>query len=227
MGQGLAESNAVVGTNRPKAPPPRDRVLDDVELACIWRAAGDDDFGRIVKLLVLTGARRTEVGGMAWSEIKTERGTWTIPGRRTKNHREHVLPLSGLALSIIGSVPERVGRDCLFGERASRGFTAWAPAKAALDTRLRDQVGAWRIHDLRRSFATRMCDLGVAPHVVEQILNHQSGHRGGVVATYNKSKYEGQVKSAIGMWADHVRALAEGGERVVVNFPQAGPPAAV
>jgi hypothetical protein len=124
-------------------------------------------------------------------------------------------------LEVIESVPERFGRDCLFGDRAPSGFTGWPNGKRDLDARLGDQVRPWTLHDLRRSAATRMCDLGVMPHVVEQILNHHSGHRGGIVGVYNRSAYEGPVKAALGMWADHIRTLVEGGERKVVALPQA------
>jgi integrase len=218
---GLTEANAVVGTVNPENAKPRERVLDDAELAAVWRAAGDDDFGRIVRLLILTGQRRSEVGGLCWSEIDTERGTWTIPANRTKNGRAHTLPLSALALSVVESMPQRVGRDHLFGDWGPSGFSSWAWAKRYLDERLGNQVRPWTLHDLRRSAATRMCDLGVMPHVVEQILNHHSGHRGGIVGVYNRSAYEQPSKAALALWADHIRALVEGGERKVVAFAAA------
>jgi hypothetical protein len=65
-----------------------------------------------------------------------------------------------------------------------------------------------------------MCDLGVAPHVVEQILNHQSGHRSGVRGVYNRSSYEREVRAALALWADHIRKLVEGGERKIVPMRQ-------
>jgi integrase len=212
MGQGLCEANPVIGSTRPPASPPRERVLDDNELATIWHACADDNFGKIVKLLILTGQRRTEVGGMAWSELSD--GTWTIPGIRTKNHREHELPLSALAQSIVASVPRIVGSDYLFSERG-HGFTGWAIGKSTLGDKVQPR---WTLHDLRRTAATRMCDLGIAPHVVEQILNHQSGHRAGIVGIYNKSRYTREVRAAVALWADHVRSVVEGGERKVVAF---------
>jgi integrase len=221
MGQGLCETNPVIGTNRPKKPPPRERVLSDAELAAVWRGAvDDDDFGRIVRLLMLLGQRRSEVGSMTWHEVDLERGTWTIPSSRTKNARPHTLPLPPLAIDIITGTPRMVGRDVLFGERAGRGFTSWARPKKMLDVRLGDEVEAWTLHDLRRSCATRMCDLGVAPHVVEQILNHQSGHRAGIARVYNRSSYEREVKAALLLWDDHIRSIiTEGGERKVVPMP--------
>jgi integrase len=208
MASGLTEINPTIGTPKPKAPPPRDRVLDDSELVAIWNAAGDDDFGKIVRLLITTGQRRSEVGGIAWTEVKD--GVWTIPAARAKNHHAHQLPLGSLALEIIRSVPQVVGRDLLFGARGARGFSSWGPGKKELDARLGDQVRPWTLHDLRRTAATRMADLGVMPHVVEQILNHQSGHRRGIVGVYNKSKYAAAVQNAVAAWDRHLRELIEG-----------------
>src|SRR5215470_3902825 len=215
MGQGLVETNPVVGTNRPKAPPPRDRVLADAELAAIWREAGDDDFARIIRLLILLGQRRTEVGGMQEQELDLERGTWILPAKRTKNGHAHTLPLPPLALDIIRSAPRIIGRDYLFGARAD-GSTSWDRPKQLLDARLGDQVKPWVLHDLRRSTVTKMADIGIAPHIIEQILNHRSGHRSGVGGIYNRSSYEREVHNALAMWNDHVRSLIEGGERKIV-----------
>src|SRR5262245_22768928 len=186
MGQGLAESNPIVGTTRPQEAKPRDRVLSDAELAAIWNACDDDAFGKVIKLLILTGARRAEVGGMRWSEIDFERGVWVIPAERVKNGRQHTLPLTSLAMSIIQSVPKRIDRDHLFGTHSDAGLSHWHQ-KAELDQRL--SIKPWRVHDLRRTCATGMADIGTAPHVVEQILNHQSGHRAGVGGIYNRSSY--------------------------------------
>jgi integrase len=220
LANGLAQANPVVGTARPKTPLARDRILSDRELAAIWKAAGDDAFGRVLKLLMLLGQRRTEVGGMAWSELDLERGIWTIPAQRTKNHRAHTLPLPSLALHIVTGVPRVVGRDTLFGDRADSGLTGWARPKAALDARLGDKVKPWTLHDLRRSCATRMADLGVQPHIIEQLLNHHSGHKAGPAGIYNRSSYEREVKAALALWSDHVRTLVEGGERKVVPMRQ-------
>jgi integrase len=122
-----------------------------------------------------------------------------------------------MALEIISAVPRMASRDQLFGVRGN-GFTAWARGKRALDQR--SDVRDWTVHDIRRTFSTRLHDLGVAPHVVEQILNHQ-GHRGQVGSVYNKSRYEREVHSALALWEDHVRTLVDGGGRKVV--PLAAP----
>jgi len=214
MRMGLCEANPVMGsaTVETKA---RERVLSDPELAAIWNACGDDDFGKIVRLLALTGARRTEIGDMCWSEISLERGTFTIPPARTKNGKPHALPIMPMMRAIIEAVPHMAGRDQLFGDR-SHGFTVWNRSKIALDARC--GVADWTLHDLRRTTATRMADLGVQPHIIEAVLNHQSGHRRGVAGIYNRSPYEREARAALAAWHDHVRALIEGGERKIVQF---------
>jgi integrase len=218
LGEGLAEANPVIGTNKPADSKPRERTLTDAELAAIWNACGDDHYGRVVRLLILTGCRRQEVGGICWGEIDLDAGTWTIPGERTKNHRPHTLPLMPAALEIVRAVPRMASRDQLFGVRG-KGFSRWGMSKDALDER--SGVAGWVVHDIRRSVATRMADLGIAPHIVEAVLNHQSGHRAGVAGIYNRSRYEREVRSALALWADHVRALAEGGGRKIHSLPRA------
>src|SRR5262245_1700173 len=201
IASGRLEVNPTNGAGQLREPKPRERVLSDAELVAVWQACSDDsDFSKIVKLLILTGARRSEVGGMCWSELSY--GIWSLPAERSKNDRSHTLPLSPLAQSIIESVRHRNDRDLLFGHTAAAGFGQWDYSKGALDGRLGDKVGAWTLHDIRRTVATRMCDLGVAPHIVETILNHQSGHKGGVAGIYNKSRYEHEVREALIKWAD-------------------------
>jgi integrase len=207
MQQGLVTSNPVIGTRKPSCASPRERVLSDPELIAIWQGSRDDDFGKIVKLLILLGSRRDEVGGMCWSELDGN-GSWTLPAARSKNARAHTLPLPDVAARIIASVPQIAGRDQLFGERSAGGFTNWSKAKRLLDARC--TVADWTLHDMRRSAATKMADIGIQPHIIEQILNHQSGHKRGVAGIYNRSSYAREVAAALTLWADHVSALVEG-----------------
>ena len=104
-----------------------------------------------------------------------------------------------------------LGRDQLFGMRASRGFTGWA-AKAERALRTASKVTDWTLHDLRRTVATRMADLGVQPHIIEAVLNHVSGHKAGVAGTYNRSLYSTEKRRALDLWAAHVIALVAGRE---------------
>src|SRR5262249_14189725 len=170
MQMGLAEANPIIGTKRPKTNEPRERVLDDSELAAIWRACSDDDYGRIIRLLILTGSRRAEIGDMRWSEINPEKGTWTLPAERSKNGKQLTLPVMPMMREIIDAVPRMATRDALFGRR-SKGFTAWSwkESKPALDAR--SGVTGWTVHDIRRSVATKMADIGVQPHIIEAALN--------------------------------------------------------
>ena len=220
MREGLCEQNPCIGTNRPKENPARDRVLSDAELAAIWRACGDDDHGRIVRLLILTGCRRAEVGGLAWSEID-DAGTWTLPKARSKNGRGHSLPLPPAALRIVEGVPRMVGRDQLFGTRSPSGFSAWDLRKGELDER--SGVTDWTHHDLRRTVATKMADIGIQPHIIEAVLNHYGGHRAGVAGIYNRSAYEREVRNALVLWSDYVRSLVEDGasKRILAFKPPA------
>jgi integrase len=220
MQMGYVEANPVIGTIQPQDSKVRSRVLSDTELATVWRACGDDDYGKIVRLLILTGARRQEVGGMRWSELDAERSVWTIPAERAKNKRPHSLPLAAAAWQIIDGVPRVAHRDYLFGIRA-QGYGNWAEGKVALDKAVGDSVAPFVVHDIRRTVATRMADLGVQPHIIEQVLNHQSGHKAGPAGIYNRSPYTREVTATLALWADHVRSLAEGGERKIVAFTDA------
>src|SRR5262249_48391284 len=152
MQNGVAESNPVIGTRKPQTNKPRERVLSDDELVSIWRACKDDDYGRIIRLLILTAARRAEIGGMAWGGLDLERATWTLPAGRSKNGRAHALPLMPTVLDIIKGVPRMVSRDQLFGARSEDGFASWDKGKIALDAR--SGVSNWTPHDIRRSVAT-------------------------------------------------------------------------
>jgi integrase len=134
-----------------------------------------------------------------------------LPKERSKNGRALTLPLPPAAWQIIEDVPKMVNRECLFGVRSNVGFNTWALSKQSLDTRC--GVADWHVHDIRRSVATKMADKGVAPHIIETILNHTSGHKKGVAGIYNKSVYEREVKAALALWANRVRVL--GGRRKV------------
>lgn len=207
--EGLSESNPVIGTNRAADERSRDRVLSDDELAAIWRACRDDDYGRIVRLLILTGQRRDEVGAMSTAELNLARAVWSIPSERTKNGRPHEVPLPALAAQVLTEAQLAVGGGYLFGEARS-SFQGWSKAKTALDRRIAlagKALKPWRLHDIRRTVATRMADLGTQPHVIEAVLNHVSGHRAGVAGVYNRALYAAEKRRALEWWGEHVTAI--------------------
>jgi integrase len=155
---------------------------------------------------------------MRWSELDLDVGAWTLPAERSKNHRKHTITLPLPALTIIESVPRIDERDHLFGARAGAGFTSWPWRKQELDHCHAGTVKSFRVHDIRRTVATGMADIGIEPHVIEAALNHYSGHRAGVAGIYNRSSYESAVKAALTRWAEHVLALVEGRAGKVVTL---------
>jgi integrase len=220
--KGRCPANPTINSDNPKLVS-RSRVLTGEELVRVWTTCGDDDHGRIIRLLICLGARRQEIGGMAWPEfdLDSPQPTWTLPAERSKNGKAHTLPLMPMAERIIRAVPRLASRDLLFGTSADYGFSAWAKGKAALDQRLGDTVKPWVVHDTRRSVATGMADIGVMPHIIEEILNHTSGHKGGIAGIYNRSSYARETRTALAMWEDHLRSLLDGGERKVIPMSPA------
>jgi integrase len=179
----------------------------------------DDDFGRLVKILILTGCRREEVGALEWNEIDFDTGIMAISAARTKNRKALVLTLPPMALEILKDAPRREGRKYVFGSRGG-AFAAWSYSTIALHGRITTAEGTalphWVLHDLRRTFRSGLGRLGVPPHVAELCINHV---RGGIAAVYDKYRYEREIKAALALWADHVAAVVEGRERKVVALP--------
>ena len=201
--EGLIETNPVAGTGRADEAHSRDHVLTEQELSAILKALGQDQFGNIVRLLVLTGQRRNEIGGLRWSEVDFDRGLIVLPPARTKNKRLHELPLSPQVQSIL----ERQSRNAEFVW--GRRWTSWSNGKDDLDQRLPTSIRDWRLHDLRRTAATMMAELGVLPHIIEAVLNHVSGHRAGVAGIYNRARYQDEMRAALQRWADYVDSLSK------------------
>lgn len=210
MTKGLCESNPVIGTEKPAKSVRRERVLADQELAAIWRALPDNDYGRIVRLLILTGSRREEIAGLTRAEADLQSRRLALLGARTKNGLPHIIPLSALAMAALQDAlaHARNGRDLIFGERGS--FSGWSVAKKMLDGKLKG-MKPWRLHDIRRTVATRMAELGVQPHIVEAVLNHVSGAKAGIAGTYNRAEYLPERVKALGLWGQHIGALSEAG----------------
>ncbi|MDO9427357.1 MAG: integrase arm-type DNA-binding domain-containing protein [Methylobacterium sp.] len=210
MGEGIADQNPVIGSNKPAVERSRERVLSEDEVRAVWFACRDDAYSRIVRLLLLTGQRRDEVGSIADTELDLNRAVWTIPGERTKNGVTHEVPLSTLALDTLAGQDRIAGRALVFGA-GTGAFSGWSNSKERLDKRIAASGFAmppWRLHDLRRTAATMMADqLAVAPHVVEAILNHVSGHRAGVAGIYNRAAYRAEKRDALERWSAFVLSL--------------------
>jgi integrase len=201
IGEGICETNPVTGTNKASLDKPRDRTLSDAELAAVWKAAPANDYGHIVQLIILTGCRRDEIGGLRWSEIDIDDRKIILPKERTKNGAQHVVPLSNPALEILESRKRRVGRDLIFGE-GEGGYSGWSRSKARLDESL--ELKSWTLHDLRRTVRTGLGKLSVSPHVSEAILNHLPPK---LIRTYDTNKYEAEKRAGIDLWANHLQII--------------------
>src|SRR5262249_31872072 len=220
--EGLTETNPIAGTAKADEGGPRERVLTKEELAAIWRGLGEDRYSDIVRLLILTAQRREEIGGLRLSEVDFERGLLVFPAMRTKNRRQHELPMSPTVRSILhrrinagasgvsngkhrGTATAKHTDDGgVFGEGGFAG--GWGYCKAALDRRIA-LTKPWRLHDLRRTAATMMAENGTLPHICEAILNHVSGHKAGVAGGYNHARYTDERREALAKWANHVYAI--------------------
>lgn len=203
----------------------RDRVLSDAELRIVWQASErhGGPFGAIVKLLILTGQRRSEVAGMHARELDLPARTWTIPGARTKNGVLTDVWLADAALDIIAALPKD---GFLLTGSGRSAFSGFSRAKARLDGLAAEIAGEpladWTLHDLRRSWASGVARMKLgAPHVIEKALNHRSGVIKGVAAVYNRFDYFDERRAAMDAWARHVLQLVTGSESKVVPMVRA------
>jgi integrase len=174
----------------------RDRVLDDTELKLTREAADCEGgaAGAMVKLLILTGARRNEITELARDEVKAE--TIELAGERTKNAFPHTIPLTPMICRVLGALP-RDGNFVLNGQDQPFGDHSGAKEK------ITPAIRPWTLHDLRRSFASGLQRLGVAPHIVELALNHRSGTFSGVAGIYQRHRYAKEVREAFELCAAH------------------------
>lgn len=184
----------------------RSRVLTDDEIKRVWKASAHCGlFGSIVRLLIITGQRRGEIAALQKEWMCDD--LLQLPASICKNGRAHSIPTGRLFSSVISShgIPTT---GLIFPARrtkTSTPFNGWSKAKSALDSSCR--IRPWTLHDLRRTFATRLADMGVAPHIIERLLNHSSGTISGVAATYNRARYLPEMKAAMELWEGHIERL--------------------
>jgi integrase len=182
----------------------RERVLCDQELAKVWAATNSIGlFGSATRLLILTGARREEITQLRWSEI--DGNTIRLEGARTKNGEPHDIPLSAPARELLANMPRIGNSEFVFTITGAKPLTGWSQSKLNLDAV--SGVADWRIHDLRRTVATGMQKLGVTLQVVESVLGHTSGSRGGIVGVYQRHNFADEKRAALEAWGAHVTEL--------------------
>lgn len=205
----------------PKKRASRKRVLTDAELAVVYRTAleRDDTFSRIVVLLVLTGQRRGEIGSLEWDWISARDQTITLPGAVTKNKSDHTFPYGSAVSSVLEKSREQgtyvfpASRAVWRNGKLTTTFNGWGKSKEAFDAAC--GVSGWTLHDLRRTYATKLAALKVAPHIVERLLNHKfgsiqnrtDGTVSAVAEVYNRHLYIDEMREAIEVWEAYLAGL--------------------
>jgi len=218
------------GLKMPEKENKRDRVLSDEEIRLMLLASDkmDEPWGDYFKLLFFTGVRRSEASAAQWSEFKLgdEKNEWIISGARTKNKRTLILPLPIAAVDMIKGIKRIDKCDYLFSVTGNSSVIGFSDAKERLEAHIQNimveenkKAGCsnrnefkegWRLHDIRRTVATGMASLGVAPHIVEAMLNHVSGTMAGVAGVYNRHGYYDEKKHALAIWANHLGDIKNG-----------------
>lgn len=212
VAQGYLDHNPAAAIQKPTRERPRERTPNLAELAQIWLAAERlaYPFGYAIQLLMLTAMRRTEVGDMRLTELALPdlgvEGCWTLPAERCKTGRALRVPLTPMARGIIEAAindPARPASRLLFTTTGDRPVSGWSRAKTRLDALLGAGFEPWRLHDLRRAFATHACDvLSVAPNVADRCLNHVGACSSSMIArVYSRSELYDQRRAALSAWS--------------------------
>lgn len=209
----LIEANPTAGLKMPAPKAERDRALADDEIRLFWLACDEISwpFGPLFQLLLLTAQRRDEVAEAPWDEFDLVGALWTLPRERAKNDKTHLIHLAPKATEILRSLPTAGGGGSLFTTTGKTPVSGFTRARQKLATAMNDlggvEVEPFTLHDLRRTAATGMAGLGIAPHVVDRILNHSTGKISGVARIYNRHEYLTERKIALEAWARHVEGL--------------------
>jgi integrase len=186
--------------------PARDRILSDPELAGVWRASERLGYPieQWIKLLILTGQRRTEVAGLSWGEVDREGALLNIPASRMKGNLPHVVPLSSSAKTIIDELPRQAG-DYLFSvDNGFSPFNGFLRSKEKLDRLLPDDTEHWTYHDIRRTVRSNLGKLGVNLVVAELVLSHRQR---GIVGRYDRHEYLDEKRDALERWSKRLNEI--------------------
>jgi integrase len=201
----LVDFNPVSGTDRPHDPVRRDRVLSDAEIVQLWRhTAGLHASVRdALRGILLSAQRPGEVAGMVRGEVGE--GAWTIPVARAKRRREHVVPLVGMFAEVVAMAGDPVLFPSAHPKRRGLPITREALSYSLLHFR---RKAGWRLpatpHDLRRTAATGMAQVGVPRHVIGRVLGHTDS---GPTAIYDRWEYFAEKREALEKWDAHLRKL--------------------
>jgi integrase len=205
MGRDWVDASPAEAIPNPSQDIPRDRYLDMKEVGAVHQAAEmlGYPFAGFLKLLMLTGQRRTEVASMRWADLDLDAGTWVLQGEDTKSARAHLVPLAPQAIELLKATPQF--GPFVWSSDGETHIKCYSQGKKKLDTLLAAQgieLKPWRLHDLRRTAATHMVRLGASEHVVGRVLNHAP--QGVTARTYALHSYEPEKRMAHTKWADDI-----------------------
>lgn len=207
VGRQYMHTNPCAALRGPETPPSRDRVLSDDELIAVWRAGESQsgNFSKIIRLLILTGMRRGECSKLRGEYINRDKSIITLPGALTKNGKEHQVYYSPMTAALLPAI--QIGWLFPARGRPKHAFNGFAQPKAMLD----EKSGVdFTLHDLRRTFSTKLAELGVSPHIIERLLNHVRGELSPVARVYNRHNYAKECRAALELWEAHLEQLIRG-----------------
>ncbi len=221
VGRGIIEINPMADLPKPGKENPRDRVLTDLELFEVWRAAGEVGYpyGPAIQLLILTGARQAEIGRLTWQEVDEVSATIQLTGERTKTGNPRLIPLTPTAMEIIGGLPRLINSVFVFTSTGKSPINSWGNVKKKIDRAIIDAsespsdskgIENWRFHDLRRTVATGLQRLGCRLEVIEAVLGHVSGSRAGIVGVYQRHSFDEEKHATLSAWDDFMASLIAG-----------------
>jgi integrase len=192
----------------------RQRVLDDREIRALWSATAalGYPFGSYVRVLLLTGGRRSAIAGGRFSEIDLATRTWIIPRERAKCDCEHRVPLTDDLLKLLAELPRFRSGDHVFtttfGKTSIAGFSKYtARLHRAMRAELGPDLPSFTLHDLRRTFRTRLSEVGVAERVAELCIAHAP--RNALVRIYDQHRFEAEIRTAHERWHQRLRGIIE------------------
>jgi integrase len=181
LSQDIVETDPTAGLKAYDPGTPRDRVLTVEEIETLWEWLDSDalslEAADILKLELLTGARCGEIAGLRNEEIDRHRWIWTLPAARSKNGRQRVTPIVGVAREILEQRLSGVEKGPLFVLENGAVVTSAHIGHYLLTRRARLPIATFTSHDLRRTFATMLAEMGIALDLVAAIVGHEAGAR--------------------------------------------------
>lgn len=202
MARDWVEASPAEAIPNPSQDIPRNRFLNMDEVSKVYHAADmlGYPFAGFLKMLILTGQRRTEAASMRWADIDLDAGTWVLSSEDTKSARAHLVPLAPQAVALLKAEPEF--GPYVWSSDGETHIKCYSQGKKKLDTLLAAkgiELKPWRLHDLRRTAATHMVRLGVSELVVGRVLNHAP--QGVTARTYALHSYDAEKRHALTVWA--------------------------